>query len=288
MTGEPRVVVLADPDAVSEEAARLIASILRAAVLERGRADWSTTGGSAPIGIYRHLAEPPLNDEVPWDGVHLWWGDDRYVPRDHPLSNVMPVDQILLRAGARAGQSGWGETAADVFTGREPAAPIPVENIHPFPLAEAIGETRGPEWAAARYEVELRGAGLDIHEGWPVFDLVLLGMGPDGHLMSVFPGSEAFESAAWALAIAAPTHVEPSVPRVTLNPRVLDVAREILIVVTGAGKAAILGDVFGRTVDPRRWPAQLVRRQGATWLLDEAAASGLPSGTDIRSAQRHA
>lgn len=288
MTGEPRVLVLVDADAVSEEAARRIASILRTAVAERGRADWSTTGGSTPVGIYRHLAEPPLNDEVPWSGVHLWWGDDRYVPRDHRLSNVMPVDQILLRVGARAGQSGWGETGADVLTGREHAAPIPVENLHPFPLAEAIGEARGPEWAAARYEGQLRRAGLDAHEGWPVFDLVLLGIGPDGHLMSVFPGSEAFDSTAWALAIPAPTHVEPSVPRVTLNPRVLDVAREVLVVVTGAGKAGIVGDVFGPTVDPRRWPAQLVRRQGVTWLVDEAAASGLPSGALVRSPERHA
>lgn len=288
MTGEPRVLALADPGAVSQEAALRIASILRAAVAERDRADWSTTGGSAPVGIYRHLAEPPLNHEVPWDGVHLWWGDDRYVPRDHPLSNVMPVDQILLRAGARAGLSGWGETAADVITGREPAAPIPVENIHPFPLAEAIGEARGPEWAAARYEVELRHAGLDAHDGWPVFDLVLLGVGPDGHLMSVFPGSEAFDSTAWALAVPAPTHVEPSVPRVTLNPGVLGVAREVLVVVTGAAKAAILGDVFGPTVDPRRWPAQLVRRQGVTWLVDEAAAAGLPAGARVRAPARRA
>ncbi len=267
MTGEPRVLALADAEAVSQEAARRIASILRTAIAERHRADWSTTGGSAPVGIYRHLAEPPLADEVPWDAVHLWWGDDRYVPRDHPLSNVMPVDQILLRVGARAGL---------------------IDNIHPFPLAEAIGEARGPEWAAARYEIELRAAGLDAQDGWPVFDLVLLGIGPDGHLMSVFPGSDAFDSTAWALAVPAPTHVGPSVPRVTLNPGVLDVAREVLVVVTGAAKAAILGDVFGPTVDPRRLPAQLVRRRGVTWLVDEAAASGLPAGARVRTPARQA
>ncbi|HEY0444280.1 MAG TPA: 6-phosphogluconolactonase, partial [Candidatus Limnocylindrales bacterium] len=273
MNGEPRVIVVADPDAASAEAASRIAAILRGSVEARGRADWATTGGSTPIGIYRRLAEPPLVDEVPWSGVHLWWGDDRYVPRDHRLSNVMPADQILLRAGALGAQTGWGETPGDVTSGYEPAAHIPVANVHPFPLAEAIGEARGPEWAAERYEVELRAAGLDAHEGWPVFDLVLVGIGPDGHLMSVFPGSEAFDSTAWALAIPAPTHIEPHVPRVTLNPGILDVARVVLAVVTGSAKSAVLAEVFGTARDPRRWPAQLVRRTGATWIVDQAAAA---------------
>ena len=282
MSGEPGVEVLADPEAVSAAAAEQIATTLRRATDDHGRADWATTGGSTPAGIYRRLATPPLRDRVTWSAVHLWWGDDRYVPRDHPLSNVLPADQILLAATARAGLSGTGETGGDVITGRDPAADIPIDNIHAMPMGAAIGESRGPAWVAARYEAELRSGGLDVESGWPVFDLVLLGIGPDGHVLSVFPGSEAFDRPEWVLPVPAPTHVEPKVTRVTLNPNVLDVARSVLVVALGASKAAILGEVFGPTRDPRRWPAQLARRSGATWLLDEAAAARLPQGVSGR------
>jgi len=274
--GEPHIVILADPDAVAEEGARRVAGRLRLAVERRNRADWATTGGSAPSGIYRYLAVPPLSDEVPWDGVHLWWGDDRYVPADHPLSNVLPAEQILLNATALAGVSGTGGEPLDVRLGVAAGVSIPTIQVHPFRMADAIGESRGPAWAAARYEAELRESGIDTEGDWPVFDLILLGIGPDGHLMSVFPGSAAFDSRDWVLPIPAPSHVEPHVSRATLNPAVLDVAREIVVVVTGESKAQILGTVFGDERDTRRWPAQLVRRAGTTWLLDQAAAASLP------------
>ena len=87
----------------------------------------------------------------------------------------------------------------------------------------------------------------------------------------------AFESTDWALAIPAPTHIEPHVERVTLNPAILAVARQILVVMHGAGKAAILADIFGPELDPTSWPAQLTRRDGATWILDQAAAASLPA-----------
>jgi 6-phosphogluconolactonase len=270
-------VVLPDPEAVAGEGARRIAASLSSAVAGRGRVDWATTGGSAPAGIYRLLAEAPLRNEVPWDSVQLWWGDDRYVPADHPLSNVLPAEQILLNATALAGVSGTGGEPLDVALGQTVGAPIPAQQVHPFRMADAIGEARGPAWAAARYEAELRESGIQVQDGWPVFDLVLLGVGPDGHVMSVFPESAAFDSADWALPIPAPSHVEPHVSRATLNPGILDVARDVLVVVTGGRKAQILATIFGGEREPRRRPAQLVRRSGVTWLLDEAAASSLPA-----------
>jgi 6-phosphogluconolactonase len=281
---EPAVIVLSDPDAVSRAAAERFAAAALASVTERGRADIATTGGSTPVGIYTHLAVPPLRDEVPWDGVHVWFGDDRYVPRDHPHSNVLPVDQVLLGASARAGLSGTGASGADVFLGVESGAPMPAENVHPFPCGQAIAEERDAGWCAAAYATEIRAAVPADEDGWPIFDLVVLGIGPDGHVLSVFQGSPALTSSELALAIPAPTHVEPHVERVTLNPRFLDAARDVLVVSHGAAKAEIMATVFGDVRDPARWPAQLVRRAGVTWLLDAAAAARLPdrarSGAD--------
>jgi 6-phosphogluconolactonase len=264
---EPEIVVVADPTAGAIEAAARVVRSLTSAIEVRGRADWATTGGSTPIGIYRRLIAPPLLGAVPWAVVHAWWGDDRFVPRDHPLSNVKPFDDIMLGiSGAEEGTAGGGYLGV----------PMPVQNVHPFPTGEAIGEGRGAAWCAAGLADELRAAGLPAVDGWPAFDLMLLGVGDDGHLLSVFPGSSAFDSSELALAIPAPTHIEPHVERVTLNPAVVDAARDVMVVVYGADKAAVVAAVFGTERDSRRWPAQLARRAGATWILDDAAAGGLP------------
>jgi 6-phosphogluconolactonase len=246
-----------------------VAAALRAGVEERGRADWATTGGSSSVGIYRHLAAPVHVQDVPWPSVHVWWGDDRYVPQDHALSNVKPFVDILLDAAGHEEGTSLGGSAAPV--------PLPVANVHPFRTTSAIGASRGAAACAAELGEELRAADLPIVDGWPVFDLVLLGVGADGHVLSVFPGSSAFGSKDWALAIPAPTHIEPHVQRVTLNPAILTVARRLIVVAFGAGKAAVLGAIFGGEVDPARWPAQLARRESATWILDRAAAANLPA-----------
>jgi len=273
---EPRVIVMPDPESVSRRAAELVGATLVEAIAGRGRADWATTGGSTPIGIYRALADAPLRDSIAWDSVHLWFGDDRYVPRDHPLSNVFPADEVLLAESARAGLSGRGATAMDVEVGTEEGVPLPPANVHPFPCTEAMAENRGAAWAAASYADEVRAAVPHSADGWPVFDLVLIGICPDGHLLSVFPGSAALSSTELAMAIPAPTHVEPHVERVTLNPAILGVARNVLAVVLGGGKADVLGRIFGADRDPLALPAQLARRTGTTWVIDSAAASKLP------------
>ncbi len=277
MSGEPRVRVLPDPEATSQAAAEAIADALADAVARRGRADWATTGGSTPVGIYRTLAVAPLRDRIPWSAVHVWWGDDRYVPRDHPLSNVVLLDQVLVSAAARAGLSGTGEYGVDVDLGAEPGVPLPAGNIHAPRMNDAIGLAAGPEWAAEEYGDRLRDAGLPAsNRGVPIFDVMLVGIGSDGHVMSVFPGSSLFDTAAWVAAVPAPTHIEPHVARISCNPAVLEAARMPILVAHGAGKAEVLAAVLGEARDVRRWPGQLARRSGATWFLDRAAAANLP------------
>lgn len=267
---EAEIIVLADEAAIATTAAERIATSLARAADERGRADWVTTGSSMAPPIYRRLAAEPLRDTVPWASVHVWWGDDRFVPRDHPLSNVKPFDDILLSiACTEGGQLGLGTMGAPR------PVPIPLDNIHPFPTTVAIGRAEGAAGCAARLAEELRDRGPEVVDRWPVFDLILLGIGADGHLLSVFPGSPAFDATDLALAIPAPTHIEPHVERVTLNPAVLAAARTLLVAAAGDAKAAVLADLFGEERDPRRWPAQLARRRGAVWLLDHAAAARL-------------
>ncbi len=182
---EPEIVTAADADAAADDAARWIATTLEAAVQARGSAHWATTGGSTPVGIYRRLVAPPLRDAVTWDAVHVWWGDDRYVPRDHPFSNVKAFDDVMLAIGTM--EEG---TAGKPY----PGVPLPAGNVHPFPTTEAIGHARGAAWCAATYADELREARLPEVDGWPSFDLLFLGVGGDGHLLSVFADSPALDS----------------------------------------------------------------------------------------------
>lgn len=254
-TGEPTIRVLDDPAAVSQAAAVAIAAALRDAGALRGRADWATTGGSSPVGIYRALRVPPLREVVPWSNVHVWWGDDRFVTRDDPLSNVRPLDHELLPRR-------WN-------------VPLPPENVHPMRMDEAIASGAGTDWVADAYAEELGHAGVLVVNGYPALDVVLVGIGGDGHVLSVFPGSPLLESHAWASPVEAPTHIEPHVARVSLHPGVLAAAARVIVVATGSGKSAILADVLGAARDIRRWPAQLARRSNATWLLDRDAAAQL-------------
>ena len=251
---EPRIVRVPDAAATGPAAAEVITEALARAVAARGRAHWVTTGGSTPVPIYRALTGTALRERVPWEWTHVWWGDERFVPREHELSNVKPLDDALLRDGA---------------------APLPRANLHPFPVSRTLAAGQDEAWCAAELAGELHASGIPTEEDWPVFDLVLLGVGPDGHILSVFPGSATFESTAWALAVPAPGHVEPHVPRVTVNPAIVTVAREVLVVAHGEGKAEILQRVLHGPLDPPALPAQLARRDRATWIVDEAAAAQL-------------
>jgi len=265
----PLVRVLPTADAVAEAAASEIATSLAAAIAERGVAHWSTTGGSAAPGIYRHLRVPPLRDLVDWSRVHVWWGDDRFVPSDDPLSNVLPLEELLLatdHADSRRSADGGDLGGVRILP----------EHLHPVPVAEALASGDGPAGAAAAYETALLLAGpAPDADGVPVFDVVVLGVGPDGHVLSVFPGSAVWDAGSLVVAVPAPTHVEPHVERVTMHPDLLSAARSVLVVSAGASKAAVLGRAWGGD-DVREVPVRMTMATNATWYLDEAAAADLP------------
>lgn len=279
---EPTIVTLADDAACALAAAERIVEILDVAIDDQGEAHWVTTGGSSPAAIYQHLAHGSLRDELDWRKVNLWFTDDRFVPADHPLSNAKIANDVLLNIAHRSGESGTGGLPGDVSTGRTGGILIPLDQVHPFETTVAIGEGHDADWCAARYVEDLQADGPETNDDdWPVFDLILLGVGSDGHILSVFPGSPAFDRREWALGIPAPTHIEPHVPRVTMNPAIVRAARELLVVSTGERKAAIHREILLGDRDERALPAQLARRPGATWFLDRAAAAelGAPAAT---------
>jgi 6-phosphogluconolactonase len=258
--GEPELTIAPDRSAAAALASERIVETLVAAVERRGRADFCTTGGGTVIPLYRLLAQSPLCDRIPWQQIHIWWGDDRYVPRGHPDSNVTALDDVLL--GGAPGELG--------------SAPLPTANIHPFPTTQAIAEYHDNGWCAQRYAEEMS-RHLALAEGnWPAFDLILVGVGDDGHVLSVFPDSVAFDRMDWAMGVPAPSHLGPHLPRVTINPRLLE-ASPVLVVTWGEKKAEALGHVFGPDREDRRWPVQRTRRTGAVWIVDEAAAARIPA-----------
>lgn len=260
--GQPRVVVV-DTDAVAQTAAVEITRVLRDALARSkdGAVHWATTGGSSAPGIYRALKAPELGGSLDWTRIHTWWGDDRFVPPDHPLSNVLPFNDVLL---------------ADEMNGHR-GLEIPVSNLHPIPVSEAIARGVGPAWAAARYEETLRQLVPLDDAGIPILDLIILGAGPDGHLLSVFPKSQVWDEAGMCAGVPAPTHVEPHVERVTMHPRVLAAARSVLLVTSGAAKARPIADCWVGG-NPRDLPLRAARLPQATWVLDEAAAAGIRRG----------
>jgi 6-phosphogluconolactonase len=266
--GGAEIVVLADAPSVATEAALRTLVALAAAIGERHVAHIALTGGSSAGPLYRELAAPEHRAALDWSRVHLWWGDERFVPSDHPDSNAGLVYRELLGTGNGAG-------------GGSPALPIDPGNVHPVPVEEALSDDEPVELAAQRYAEELTRHILLARGGVPRFDVLLSGLGPDGHVLSIFPGSPALAAdAPIALAIAAPEHIEPHVARVTLSARVIAEAETVIVMATGAGKAEILGRVLGSERDPERWPAQSALLPSAAWLLDAAAAAQWTQGRE--------
>jgi 6-phosphogluconolactonase len=251
----PAVLVCPDAPAIAARALDLLVDGLRMAIRDRGLGQVALTGGSSASALYRLLREDPRAGRVDWSRVHAWLGDERFVPFDDQDSN-------------------WG-TALREWLDQPPGAAVPASNRHPIPVDEALAAGRDNHWAAARYAAEMATA-LPLREGLPSFDVWLLGLGTDGHILSAFPHGPALAvGQPLALGVAAPTHLEPHVARVTLAPHLLAAARSIIVMVPGVSKAAIVGECFGPRREPARLPAQMALRPNATWLLDAACAAAI-------------
>lgn len=241
---EPGVFVCADPEAVAAEVVRKWIERARACT-EKGRPfRVALSGGSTPRLLFEGLARPENRGQVDWTRVHLFWGDERCVPPDHPESNYNLVRQTLLEHIA-----------------------IPDENVH------RIRGEDDPETEARRYAEELRRA-FGIGPGTiPRFDWIFLGMGGDGHTASLFPGQgDVLESKELCAVAVQP---ESGQKRITLTLTVLNHAVRVSFLVTGAGKADMLERVLH---DPKRrelYPAARVQAESTEWWVDREAARRL-------------
>jgi 6-phosphogluconolactonase len=253
----PTVRILRDAQGVAEAAADQVIEAGIAAVAARGVFHLCTTGGSTPAALYRALREPSRASRMPWAQTQIWFGDDRFVPRADALSNVSPLDAQLLSPSADGASS-----------------PLSPSAVHPWPTTAADAPT-----AVSAYLAELRGAGVPhTPRGFPIFDLVLIGIGGDGHCLSVFPGSTlALEGALVAAGVPAPIHIEPHVPRLSFSLGAITGARAVLALAPGAGKAEALARIFNSTTAVIDAPAKAALIPTATWLLDAASAAILPS-----------
>jgi 6-phosphogluconolactonase len=254
-SGNPSVIVCADRTVIAARAVDLLVDGLRMAIARRGEGHLALTGGSSAEALFGHLCGSDRGARVDWRRVHVWQGDERYVPWSDPDSNW---------AGARR-----------AWLDRPDGPPIPPEQLHPMPVDEAIASGRDPAWVAERYTADIERL-LPRVDDVPAFDVILLGVGSDGHILSTFPGSTPLhEHRQAALAVPAPEQVEPRVARVTLAPHLLRVAGLIIVMVPGSAKASVIAACFGPRRDPERLPAQLALRPNAVWLLEPGSAAGL-------------
>lgn len=238
--------IFPDPDSLIHAAAGQVAAAAQAAIRAHGRFTIALSGGSTPRPLYELLSGPAFTHRIDWPNVHVFWGDERCVPPDHPDSNYRMAHETLLSR-----------------------VPLPEAHIH-----RLRGEL-DPEQAAAEYDALLREFFAANGEGAPRFDLLLLGLGDDAHTASLFPGTAALHvTDHWAAA----NYVEKlDAWRLTLTPPALNAAAEILVLASGGSKAGALHAVLNGPADPDRYPAQLLKpeRGRLWWLVDRAAAARL-------------
>lgn len=238
------VLVFDTPEQVALAAAERFVEYAQEAIVDHGVFSVALAGGNTPRRVYELLASDPFKNRIEWSRVHLFFGDERCVPPHHPDSNYGMVYAALI-------------SKIDI---RPP-------NVH------RIGGEGNPDENAAAYEKELRALFGELP--WPRFDLVLLGMGEDGHTASLFPGSDAVkEELKWVVA----TGIEQlKQDRITLTASVFNHAAQVVFLVTGQGKAKRLAEALRHRPAAVRLPAQLIRPVDGTleWLVDKAVAAFL-------------
>jgi 6-phosphogluconolactonase len=233
----PRISVSPDPAALAQTVADWLLAL---AVAKNGTFSLCLSGGSTPKALYRRLAEAPYRDRFPWERTHLFWGDERFVPPDDALSNFAMVREALLDQ-----------------------APIPAANVHAVPT-----QGLSPQAAASAYQRELQAFyGADrLDPARPLFDVNLLGLGPDGHTASLFPDTEALaDRRDWVAAVVG----AKAEARITLTYPALESSRHAAFLVAGADKAAILGRLLG---GDQSLPAARLHPTGDLRIFHDAAA----------------
>jgi 6-phosphogluconolactonase len=236
-----QIEVFPNPEALARATAERIVALAAEAVVARGRFSIGLSGGSTPRALFTLLAGDDFATRIDWLNAHIFWGDERCVAPDHAESNYRMARETLLDR-------------------------VPVQPEHIYRMRGEIE----PAQAAAEYEQTLR---LFFAGEMPRFDLLLLGLGDDGHTASLFPGTRALqEQERWVIANYVPKF---AAWRLTLTAVAINAAAHVMFLVAGQSKAPILRDVIKGPRQPDRYPAQLVqpRNVPALWLADEAAAS---------------
>jgi 6-phosphogluconolactonase len=235
------VEVLPDLSALVARSLDLILSKLATAIEERGQFTIALAGGSTPKPLYEAIAQQNL----PWDKIHVFWGDERYVPPDHPDSNELMARRAWLDR-----------------------VDIPAANIHAVPTLDA-----DPAVSAAKHEQHLREFFNSSPAAFPALDVVLLGMGDDAHTASLFPHTDALQVRDRLVTVGN----KDGNPRITFTYPLINAARSVIFVVAGANKQPALAQVFAPVADDFTYPSRLIQPQGELWwLLDAAAGSELP------------
>ena len=234
---KPTVRIFKDAVELSRAAADLFVTLAVQSIRERGRFLVALSGGSTPMALYRLLAREPID----WTRIHVFWGDERLVPPEDPENSYGQAWEALLKH-----------------------IPIPTENIH------RVASELDPVAAARDYASILREFAAPPLD-WPRFDLVLLGLGEDGHTASLFPGSPV-DATEPVIAVTAQYQGRPA-RRVTLTPPVFNAARQVIFLVTGANKAVTLKGVFSDYNSSEQIPAKRIQPADGqvTWLVDKAA-----------------
>lgn len=252
----PVVVVHADAGLTAQAAAARLVTRLVDGLATRDRAHVVLTGGSTGIAVLAAVAASPARDAVDWQRLHVWWGDERYLPAGDPERNETQAREALLDA-----------------------VPLDPAKVHPMPASD--GPDGGDvEAAADRYAAELAAATApEDHGDVPPFDVVLLGVGPDGHVASLFPEQPAlYETERSVVGVRGAPKPPPT--RISLTLPAIRAAEEVWLVVTGADKAAAVAMAMTRAGEVQVPASGVSGRRATRWLLDRGAACELPPGME--------